>query len=156
MRPKPPEYARFGLLIDVFLLVVVFAAAGQLQSTRARRAVAAAIVVFVIPFAVPYIVAFVRDASPHPSRLVAARTLKSFINQGATTVRVSAEPAPYNTPIPWAGFNISYTGQLPPGPWPIKQLPQHPVTGQEIIVTAEVPKDFNSSLTALRKWAMNG
>jgi hypothetical protein len=95
---KPPEYARFGLLIDVFLLVVAFAAAARLQSHRARRAAAVAIVAFVVPFAVPYVVAFVRDASAEPSRLVAARTIKTYLDQGAATVRLGAEPAPYNTP----------------------------------------------------------
>lgn len=31
---------------------------------------------------------------------------------------------------------------------------QHPTENREIIVTADIPKDFSSSLTALRKWAI--
>jgi len=37
------------------------------------------------------------------------------------------------TPVPWAGFNINYSAP-PPGPWTVKQLPTHPVTGQKCVV----------------------
>lgn len=46
----------------------------------------------------------------------------------------SSSPAPYNTPIPWAGYNIAYSPPWPAPPWPVKQLPQHPITGQNCVV----------------------
>jgi hypothetical protein len=96
---KPPEYARFALLIDVLLLVTTMAAIGRLNSTRARHVLAMALLAFTLPFALPYVAGFVRDASPRPSRLIAAERLKDLLDQGtATSLELSAEPAPYCMP----------------------------------------------------------
>jgi hypothetical protein len=95
---KPPEYARFALLIDVFLLVTAVAAIAQLRSTRSKHILAMALLAFTLPFALPYVGAFVRDASPNTSRWTAAGMLRTISQQGASTIAVEVEPAPYCMP----------------------------------------------------------
>jgi hypothetical protein len=95
---KPPEYARFALLPDAFLLVAAFAAIGRLRCGRPRAALAVALTLLTLASGLPYLAAFVRDTRPENSRIVAARHLKTLIDGGATTVAVFAEPAPYCMP----------------------------------------------------------
>ena len=95
---KPPEYARFGLLIDAFLLVIAFNAAGRLRSAGARRVAAVAIVLLTLPFGAIYVTGFVRDSGGQTSRLAAAAKLKELVGAGATRILVPAEPAPYCMP----------------------------------------------------------
>jgi hypothetical protein len=95
---KPPEYARFALLIDVFLLVTAVAAIGQLRSTRSKHILAMAVLAFTLPFALPYVGAFVRDALSRPSRIAAATMLLKMNDPYRATIAVPAEPAPYCMP----------------------------------------------------------
>ena len=95
---KPAEYGRFALLIDVSLLIAAFAAVGRVMSDRPRTALAALLVAFTAVGGFPYLRGFVRDCRPVTSRLEAAERLKSLADEGAKTIRVAAEPAPYAVP----------------------------------------------------------
>ncbi len=95
---KPAEYARFALVLDAFLLVTVYAAIGAVRSARFRRILAMGIFAFTVPFAVPYVFAFIRDASGNTSRLAAAERLSACMMTHEMTVELPAEPAPYCTP----------------------------------------------------------
>ena len=100
-RDKPPEYARFALVIDAFLLVASFAALSRLQSrrgARAARAAACGFAAITFLFALPYVRAFIRDARVPTSRLETAKRLAASADQGARSVRLFAEPAPYIAP----------------------------------------------------------
>jgi hypothetical protein len=95
---KPAEYARFALVPDAFLLVAAFAAIGRIRTTRARITLAVALPVLTFAFGLMYVIAFVRDCSAHPSRLLAAERIRSLLDQGVATIGVIAEPAPYDLP----------------------------------------------------------
>jgi len=93
---KPPEYARFGLLPDTFLVVAAFAAVAHLHGNKPRAVLAIALAVMTLPYGLMYVRAFVRDSNPaQNSRLAAARHIK---DAGASTIHVVAEPAPYSMP----------------------------------------------------------
>ena len=92
---KPPEYARFGLLPDTFLLVSAFAGIALLRSARPRAILAVATTAITLAFSMPYVRAFVRDAGPNNSRLVAARQIQK---RSAADLYIRAEPAPYAVP----------------------------------------------------------
>jgi hypothetical protein len=93
---KPPEYARFALLPDTFLVVSAFAAIALLRRAKPRATLAIALAVLTLPFGLLYVRAFVRDSSPtQTSRLAAARHIR---DTGAATIHIVAEPAPYSTP----------------------------------------------------------
>ncbi len=95
---KPPEYARFALLVDVALVVAAFAALGRVKNTLPRAIMAVTLLVFTGVCAWPYWVGFVRDCAPMSSRYVAAKDVKQFTDVGARTLRLSSEPAPYCVP----------------------------------------------------------
>ena len=93
---KPPEYARFGLLPDTFLVVAAFAAIALIRGKRPRATLAVALAVMTLPFGLTYVMAFVRDSDPsQTSRLAAARQVRDL---GVSSVEVVAEPAPYSMP----------------------------------------------------------
>jgi hypothetical protein len=92
---KPPEYARFGLLPDTFLVVGAFAGIALLRQVKARAAMAIALSVLTLPFGLLYVRAFVRDTRPETSRIAAARHIRDL---GVKTIHIVAEPAPYCMP----------------------------------------------------------
>jgi hypothetical protein len=92
---KPPEYARFALLPDTFLVVGAFAAIALLRGPRPRATLAITLALLTLPFGLMYVRAFVRDSGDATSRLAAARQIRDL---GVTTIHVVAEPAPYSMP----------------------------------------------------------
>jgi hypothetical protein len=90
---KPPEYARFALILDVALLIGAFVLAASARRLWFRHAIVAALVVATAIHGSFYVLAFLRDCRPITSRLATAEDLK-----GRDTIRVAAEPAPYNMP----------------------------------------------------------
>ena len=92
---KPPEYARFGLLPDTFLVVGAFAGVALLRQRGARATLAIALALLTLPFGLLYVRAFVRDARPVTSRLATARHISDL---GVKTIHIVAEPAPYCMP----------------------------------------------------------
>ena len=90
---KPPEYARFGLLIDATLVIAAFVAIVRMRSAKAQAAVVVLLVLFTAIHGFVYVRAFVRDSAPLTSRLAAAEKL-----EGRDVIRVKAEPAPYVMP----------------------------------------------------------
>ncbi len=97
---KPPEYARFGLLLDALLLVVAFCGCAEFAARGARRVAAIALFACIAPFGTLYTIAFVRDVGPQTRRLDAAAQLQVLVRDGATRIVVPAEPAPYVMPPP--------------------------------------------------------
>jgi hypothetical protein len=95
---KPPEYARFALLPDTFLLVAAFAAVGRMPVRFVRVVMSLALLLFTLPFGLRYVAGFVRDSGSQTSRLVVADRLAALADEGARTLRVPAEPAPYCMP----------------------------------------------------------
>jgi hypothetical protein len=92
---KPPEYARFALPLDVTLLIAAFTALGRARHHWPRIAMATLLVAFTVVCAVPYWRGFIRDCAPVTSRLAAAA---EFQRRAPSTLRLAAEPAPYNLP----------------------------------------------------------
>ncbi|MFQ5491806.1 MAG: ArnT family glycosyltransferase [Phycisphaerae bacterium] len=94
---KPAEYGRFGILIDVTL---VLATACLLTDPYLRRfgklapLPALAVAVGVGWFGYPYLANFMADASPNHSRMAMARALE----ESNSPLAVLAEPAPYCCP----------------------------------------------------------
>jgi hypothetical protein len=93
---KPPEYARFGLLPDTFLVVAAFAGVALLRKPGPRVTLAVALALLTLCFGVPYVLACVRDSHPtQTTRLRAARLIQEL---DGTTIQIVAEPAPYGMP----------------------------------------------------------
>ncbi len=108
---KPPEYARFGLLLDVILLIGTFALptvwrpfahagcvtmgaeAAARFSARLKWIFGPLMLIALCAPGYAYIRAFVRDCGSSTSRLQAAKGLN-----GHDAIRIAAEPAPYNCP----------------------------------------------------------
>ena len=95
---KPPEYARFALLLDIGLLIAAFGAIGCVRKPAPRAVMAIVLVSFTALSAFPYIRGFIRDCAPITSRLAAAHELKRLIDRGASSARTVTEPAPYCFP----------------------------------------------------------
>jgi len=95
---KPPEYARFALFFNVTLLIAAFASLGRVRNPTPRAIMAVVLVVLTAGSSVPYWRGFIRDSRAATSRLTAAERLKGLTDSGARTIRLNAEPAPYNTP----------------------------------------------------------
>jgi hypothetical protein len=92
---KPGEYARFALLPDIALAVAAMTGIDAfVRSARARAALAGVLVLTTAVVGFAYVRAFVRDAGPETSRLVAARYLAAHPGD----LILSAEPAPYAVP----------------------------------------------------------
>ncbi len=111
---KPPEYARFALLLDVALLIAAFAALGRVKNAMPLAIMVVAMIAFTGACAWPYWCGFVRDCAPINSRLAAAAEIKKLTDTGAARIRVTAEPAPYDMPP----IDLFKTKLLlaPPGP----------------------------------------
>ncbi len=92
---KPPEYARFGMLPDVALVLLAAWAGVKVARDNAmfRQLLAALLVVSALPYGVAYSRAFVRDARAVTSRMQASDELPV-----TGRILVNAEPGPYNTP----------------------------------------------------------
>jgi hypothetical protein len=91
---KPPEYARFAVLIAAGLVISGFAAIARLRTASARATLTVAVTILTLIPGLIYVATFVRDARPVTSRLAAAERLK----QSDGTIAVPAEPAPYCMP----------------------------------------------------------
>jgi hypothetical protein len=96
---KPPEYARFGLLPDTFLVVSAFAGIALLRTARPRAILAVATTALTLAFGIPCVAAFVRDSRPVTSRLRAAEAiLNGKKSDPQIRIVLHAEPAPYCAP----------------------------------------------------------
>ena len=96
---KPPEYARFALLPDTFLVVTAFAGIALLHAAPPRGVLAVALTLLTLCFGLPYVAAFVRDSGTETSRIAAARRVQELTRtSGATNVVLEAEPAPFSAP----------------------------------------------------------
>jgi hypothetical protein len=100
---KPGEYARFGLVPDIGLMIAAVCAVGRLAKRPALQATAGiALIVLTSIYSLPYERGFLRDASDTNSRTMAADRLNQILAQtpsGKTAMLgVYAEPAPYCLP----------------------------------------------------------
>ncbi|MEO6437210.1 MAG: glycosyltransferase family 39 protein [Tepidisphaeraceae bacterium] len=98
-KDKPPEYARFALVVDALLLVAAFGGIALLRAARLRVTLGVATTALTLFFGVPYIAAFVRDSGPVTSRLRAAEDIAVLTRtSGIARIVLDAEPAPYSAP----------------------------------------------------------
>jgi len=95
---KPPEYARFGLPLDVALLIVAFVPLGLLAPAPLRVLIAIALLFSMIFPAWDYWRGFVRDCRPITSRLATAEQLALSGGGKQIAIRLESEPAPYDLP----------------------------------------------------------
>lgn len=134
---KPPEYARFALLIDItLLLLAAWAVALIARQPVFKQLLAGFIVASTLPYGLAYCRAFVRDGLSTTSRTEAAEELFQTTNR----ILLYSEPAPYNCPP----VNVLRRDivLIPPG-W--KQT----LAGDEIIYPVDVPIENSSNLTRL-------
>jgi hypothetical protein len=92
---KPAEYARFGILPAIALLLLAAWAASLISTGNAlfRQLLPALLVVSALPYGVAYLRAFVRDTREETSRIQSADELPP-----TGRVLLTREPAPYNMP----------------------------------------------------------
>jgi len=100
---KPGEYARFGLVVDIGLLIVAMVIIEQrIKSTWLRRTIAAVLVIGVGVYGVPYTLGFLRSAQTNSSSQVAAAEIARRADQLPSdhppTIGVFNEPAPFSLP----------------------------------------------------------
>jgi hypothetical protein len=98
---KPAEYARFGIVPMAVLVIAFFAVAGRglFPLAGQRRWLSLAGVLLVAVSGVPYVVNFVTDSGPHDTRTrTAERLALSAAEQGASRLKLWAEPAPWSSP----------------------------------------------------------
>jgi hypothetical protein len=92
---KPPEYARFGMLPDIALVLLAAWAGIKLarDNPMFKQLLAALLVVSALPYGIAYSRAFVRDSRSITSRMQASDELPV-----TGRILVKSEPGPYNTP----------------------------------------------------------
>lgn len=96
---KPGEYGRFAILPDVALAIAAVVAVGRGAPHAWIRSLGLiALVATTGGAGLPYVRGFVRDCSPPTTRIVAAERIQQHRREGATTLAVLAEPAPYVMP----------------------------------------------------------
>lgn len=96
---KPGEYGRFAVYPDIALgIAAVTAVHAMLRSARSRVVIFVLLVASSVLFGWNYLARFRSDASGHSSRLAYAQVLEHLAAQGAETLGMGAEPAPYNLP----------------------------------------------------------
>jgi hypothetical protein len=96
---KPAEYARFALLPDIALGTIGVVGAARIARSNGTRITLMVILFTATAFhGVSYVWHFGRDSVTRTTRLIAAERLRTLGAQGATTLALSAEPAPYSLP----------------------------------------------------------
>jgi hypothetical protein len=95
---KPGEYGRFAVYPDIALAIAAVTAVHALLSARSRGVIFSLLVISSAVFGWSYLARFRSDASDHSSRLAYAQVLDHLAAQGADTLGLGAEPAPYNLP----------------------------------------------------------
>ena len=92
---KPAEYARFGILPAIALLLLAAWAASLVSTgnTLFRQLLPALLVVSALPYGLAYLRAFIRDTRQESSRIQSADELPP-----TGRVLLTREPAPYNMP----------------------------------------------------------
>lgn len=129
-RGQAAEYARFAVLIDLVLLVLaVVGTVGLLVRLRWASALTLGLVMPVAAAGWPYVRGFVADTRAGTTRQAAAEHMEEWYGEGARTVGMLAEPAPYIMP-PVNVFD-----------WQMMLLPrdvaQNPTDGRaDVLVTA--------------------
>ncbi|MBC8104982.1 MAG: glycosyltransferase family 39 protein, partial [Anaerolineae bacterium] len=94
---KPAEYARFALLPDIAMTIVAFAGLASFKPRIAYSIAAMALIPTAFAGA-SYVWHFIDDSQDRSTRIIAAERLQKHVRDGATTIAVGAEPAPYSVP----------------------------------------------------------
>ena len=96
---KPGEYARFGLLIDITLmLITIVGAASVLKQNPARLALMGLLCAGCCVWSAGYVWHFGSDATARTSRIIGAQRLETLRKRGAAELAVYSDPAPYCLP----------------------------------------------------------
>jgi hypothetical protein len=118
---KPGEFGRFLLVPDVFLgIEAVVAAVTFVRPATGRLIVLAVLCLGTALAGGIYLHGFVRDGRPVTSRLAAAERLRQLNANGARTMAMTADPAPYCLPpvdlFTWQIVKVSATAAQRPQP----------------------------------------
>ena len=96
---KPGEYARFGLLIDITLmLVTIVGAASVLKQNSGRLVSMGLLCAGCCVWSAGYVWHFGSDATARTSRIIGAQRLETLRKRGAAELAVYSDPAPYCLP----------------------------------------------------------
>jgi hypothetical protein len=96
---KPGEYARFAMLPDIVLVIAAVTAAGvAVRRVDLRCGLLALLCVIAGVWGASYEWHFINDSVARSSRVIAAERLRRLQQDGAHTLLVAAEPAPYSLP----------------------------------------------------------
>jgi len=95
---KPGEYGRFALPVDVLFVVGSALAQSEFKRTRDRAAMGLLMCVMLLPTSASYLLGFVQDAFGHSTRFRTAEELQQWSANGASTLAINSEPAPYVLP----------------------------------------------------------
>jgi hypothetical protein len=96
---KPSEYARFGLVPDLALMLCAIAGLRTMARTaRWRATVLAALCVATGVYGAGYVWHFARDSIQRTPRIVVAERLQKLYERDARELSIYADPAPYCLP----------------------------------------------------------
>jgi hypothetical protein len=96
---KPGEFGRFFILPDIALVLAATVLVSCIGWGRMIEAALCALLVLVAAYqGLAYSAAFGQDTQQTASRMIAAARLEALWQQGARTLAVRAEPAPYSLP----------------------------------------------------------
>lgn len=129
---KPGEFGRFGIYLDVALMLAVAAEISRVMRRSAWAGVLA-VLVFVVStgfYGLRYLQQFRTDATVSNTRLQAAEYLAEvFADQPEGTVGVLADPAPYAVPpLDFTRWNVSLMSRPKDVPWyvALREVPEGP------------------------------
>jgi len=95
---QPGEFGRFAILVDVFLLIEALAAVATFLSQRWGTVIGIILLLTALIPGASYLHGFHRDCQPNNNRMQFAQGLSQLQHEGASTMAVFAEPAPYCLP----------------------------------------------------------
>jgi hypothetical protein len=126
---KPGEYARFALYPSAFLAIATVYAAWRLAGDSWRYVGAYALPLLLAGAGGwPYVVHYANDRGPRDTRRAAGYVIQQEFLNGARTLQLYAEPAPYSAPPP------------PLFDYRIELLPKGaPPTGDVVVYTVDRP-----------------
>jgi len=172
---QPGEFGRFGVYLDVALMLAVAAEIGRVMRRSSWAGVLAVVILAVSTgfYGLRYLQQFRVDAGAENTRIQAARYLAELYgDRPEGTIGVVAEPAPYAVPpLDFAGWSVQFLsrpdhvpghvalGEMADGPeWVVCAADRPPAEGTRagIYVLREVfraPPDWAGSYDTIISWA---
>ncbi|HEX3358222.1 MAG TPA: glycosyltransferase family 39 protein [Tepidisphaeraceae bacterium] len=96
---KPGEYARFGIFLDIALMLLGFGAIGSVVThPKIRWAVLGVLCAITMVWTAGYVWHFTNDSLERTSRMIIAKRLQETFDRGARELAIYNDPAPYCLP----------------------------------------------------------